>query len=246
MKKLIFFSGCSKESFSGVAGGLRVLLRHGFDVTLEDSDGNNSLNFLSKLLDRKLYEEATQLAKIILQQPNSDANGVNASGRTLLSYSVTHGDVTADLTRLLLNHGAQVLPLRASQGSDADDVARERDSSAFTWFLRAAIRRQDLEASRVTLNLLCDALAVDTEFMRTHVLSTMLHLGQQSSGANSSGLASLFVQLKSIMAPYWRQPLPLRYLCVTRIRASLGPKKIMPGVQDLNLPASLLDHLLLC
>ena len=218
-------------------------MRHGFDVTLEDCDGNNSLVLLSKLLDRKLFNEAVTIAEAILQHPKCDANCVNKSGRGLLSYSVTHGDAAADLTRLLLNHGAQVLPVRASQGCDANEVARERESSAFTSFLRAVMRRQDLESSHVTLKLLCDALAVDTEFMRTHVLSTMLHLGQQSSGANSAGMASLFVELKSTMSPYWRQPLPLRYLCVSRIRDALGPKKILTGAQDLKLPSSLLQHL---
>ena len=237
--------GCSKESFDSVARSVAVLLRHGFDVTVDDCDGNNPLNFLHKLLDRKLFAEALRLAEVLLQQPKCDANAVNASGRSLLSYSVTHGDATADLTRLLLNHGAEVLPLRASLGCDADDVARERDSSAFTWFLRAAIRRQDLQTSRVTLRLLCDALAVDPEFMRTHVLSTMLHLGQQSSGANSAWLAALFIELKSTMCVYWRQPLPLRTLAVSRIRGALGPKKILTGARHLNLPSSLIEHLLL-
>jgi ankyrin repeat protein len=220
-----------------------MLLRHGFDVTLEDCDGNNSLNFISKLLERRLYNEALQLARILLQQRACDANRVNAAGRSLLSQSVTHGDACADLTRLLLNYGAQVLPFRASPSSDADDVARERDASAFTWFLRTAMRHQDLSASRVTLRLLCDALAVDAEFMRRHVLSTMLHLGQQSNGANSASLASLFVQIKSAMTPFWRQPLSLRHACVARIRASLGPKNMIEGGRQLNLPPSLLRHL---
>ena len=226
-----------------MTNAVTILLRHGLDVTLEDCDGNNSLSFLARLLDRQLFDEALQLAKILLRTPKCDANSVNSLGRSLLSHSVSHGDACADLTRLLLNHGAQVLPFRAAHGCDACDVSRERDSSAFTWFLRAAMRCQDLSQSSVTLKLLCDALAIEPEFMRTHVLSTMLHLGQQSGGASSPSMASLFVDLKSFMAPYWRQPLPLRYLCINRIRGALGPKNITKGAQELNLPSSLLGHL---
>jgi len=239
----LFRLGCSKESFDSVFDSTCILLRHGFDVRLEDVDGNSPLNFISKLLDRKLFREALELSKIILQDPRCDSNSVNTFGRSLLSQSVTHGDDCVDLTRLLLNNGASVFPFRATPESNADDVTRERDASAFTWYLRTAMRQQDLSASSLTLKLLCDAMAVEPELMRTHVLSTMLHLGQQSSGANSSRLASLFIELKSVMAPYWRQPLPLRCLCVNRIRRALGPKHIATRAQQLNLPSSLIGHL---
>ena len=110
-------------------------------------------------------------------------------------------------------------------------------------FLRSAMRHRNLSICHVTLKLLCDALAVQPEFMRTHVLSTMLHLGQESSGATSPRMAALFVELKLFMTPYWRQPLPLRYLCVNRIRGALGPKNISSGALQLELPSTLLKHI---
>ena len=236
-------SGCSKESFDIVSRVTRTLLRHGLDVSLKDNDGNTSLTFLARLLDKQLYTEGFELATILLQDVRCNANSTNSQGRSLLSFSVTHGDASADLTRKLLNHGAQVLPYRAVSGSDATSVLRERESSAFSWFLRSAMRHRNLSICHVTLKLLCDALAVQPEFMRTHVLSTMLHLGQESSGATSPRMAALFVELKLFMTPYWRQPLPLRYLCVNRIRGALGPKNISSGALQLELPSTLLRHI---
>ena len=131
----------------------RTLLRHGLDVSLKDNDGNTSLTFLARLLDKQLYTEGFELATILLQDVRCNANSTNSQGRSLLSFSVTHGDASADLTRKLLNHGAQVLPYRAGSGSDATSVLRERESSAFSWFLRSAMRHRDLSICHVTLKL---------------------------------------------------------------------------------------------
>lgn len=236
-------NGCNKETFEDVFEAATVLLHHGLDVTLEDNDGNTCLTYLGVLLERQLFAEGLELAKLFLNDSRCNSNHLNRSARSLLSYSAAQGDACSDLTRLLLNHGAQVWPFRAPTGCDASDVIRERDASAFTAFFRAAMSGQGLSNSQVTLRLLCDAMGAEPEFMRTHVLGTMLHLGQLSSGATSPWMVALYVQIKAFMAPYWQQPSSLRYLCTNRIRAALGPKNIISGAEALNLPTSLLSYI---
>ncbi len=63
------------------------------------------------------------------------------------------------------------------------------------------------------------------------------------NGATNPSMANLFLQLKSYMSDYWRQPLSLRYLCVNTIRGSLGPRNIIKGAQQLKIPSSLICNL---
>jgi hypothetical protein len=227
------FTGCSKENVKCVLEATQMILNQSElkpDVA-EFKDQDTPLTSLRHLLDRNLPQESLlHLASFYLAQFNADH--INGHQRTLLTYSVATGDSVLELTRLLLNHGALVLPPRSKNTL--------RDRSAFTWLLKSLMREQSIEKHRDTLLLLCQNMTevVGPEVMRTHVLSTMVHLGH-----SASVMAPLFLQIRSFVAPFWSQPLPLVHLARSSIRHSLGPKNVASGVTKLNLPPSLSQYL---
>ncbi len=202
------------------------------------------------LLSNGLYAEATEIARLILDGCDDAkeiaANSCDSDGRTLLSYSVSHADRSADLTRLLLNHGARVWPteevsegggVAASSGSDVIcKLARERRKSAFAWYLRAAMERHfESTDDCETVRLLGLAMGEEPARMRRHVARTMMQLGR---GAAVNG--PLFLRLKLALLHHWATPPTLRIQCARSVRRSLGPKRLNDGgVTRLGLPAKL-------
>jgi len=232
--------GCSKENFALVEEAVELLLsQNNLNPTTftcnpdiyDSQDHNSPLTGLHVLLDRNMPQASlVKLAQLLLAH-DFNADHINGQERTLLTYSVSKGDSALDLTRCLLNHGALILPARSN-------VVRDR--SAFTWLVRSLMKEQSLDSHRETILLLCQNMAevVGPEAMRSHTLSTMIHLGH-----SASVMAPLFLQLKSILAPFWSQPLDLVHLCRSSIRHSLGPKNLSLGTTKLNLPPSLSQYL---
>ena len=223
----------------------KVLLTSGADPSATDADGNTPLLQLRSLLDAELFSEAAEVAGILINESGCDVNAINACDRTILSYSVAHADSSIALTRLLLNSGAQVWPDVAAQtaasqqsSSTIDALAREKDLSAFTWFLRALMRREHvtLDDAEETLYLLCIVMGEQPSRMRQHVHRTMMQLGRSRS-LNGP----LFRKIHSAMIPYWARPQELRYICLKSIRKSLGPKRLSSGgaTSRLSLPKKL-------
>ena len=218
----------------------KVLLEFGADVEAKDNDGNTPLLQLGSLLENGLFPESEAIAKILITDHGCDVNAINSRDRTILSYSVTYGDRSIALTRLLLNSGAKVWPdvTVASQCNTIDVLAREKDLSAFTWFLRSLMRRENvtLEDADETLYLLCTIMGEQPSRMRQHVHRTMMQLGKSRS-LNGP----LFRKIHSIMIPYWARPQDLRYICLKSIRKSLGPKRLSSGgaTSKLSLPKKL-------
>jgi len=227
--------GCSKENFALVVEAAELLLCQYADTCnpdIYDSEEHNSpLTGLHVLLDRNLPQASLVKLATLLLAHDFDANHINGGERTLLTYSVSKGDSCLDLTRCLLNHGALILPARSN-------IVRDR--SAFTWLVRSLMKEQSLDSHKETILLLCQNMAEvnGPEAMRSHTLSTMIHLGH-----SASVMAPLFTQLRSLIAPFWGQPLDLVHLCRNSIRRSLGPKNISLGVTQLNLPPSLSHYL---
>ncbi len=206
---------------------------------------------LHHLLRRGLHAEAARAAAVILQSDPSAANAVDpATGRTLLTFSAECADRSADLTRLLLSYGAKVCPGREvgccpEERSEnlVADLGRERESSAFTWFLRGAMARcalsdsgGDLSDAEQTVALLGAAMGEEPERMRRHVTRIMLALGR---GAALNG--ALFLQLRLRLSPWWRRPQPLKHQSARRVRRALGPKRLgeEKAVATLGLPEKL-------
>ena len=156
----------------------KVLLESGADVEARDDEGNTPLLQLRSLLDAGLFAEAEIIADVLINERGCDANAINSRDRTILSYSVAHADSSVALTRLLLNSGAQVWPdvTQASQSNTIDNLAREKDLSAFTWFLRSLMRREHvtLDNAGETLSLLCVVMGEQPSRMRQHVHRTMM------------------------------------------------------------------------
>ena len=236
---MIFFPGKVRTSLPEIA---KVLLVSGADPSATDADGNSPLLQLRSLLDAELFSEAAEVAEILINEYGCDVNAINSCDRTILSYSVAHADSSVALTRLLLNSGAQVwpdvTPTSSQSGSTIDALAREKDLSAFTWFLRALMRREHvtLDDAEETLYLLCIVMGEQPARMRQHVHRTMMQLGRSRS-LNGP----LFRKIHSAMIPYWARPQELRYICLKSIRKSLGPKRLSSGgaTSRLSLPKKL-------
>lgn len=231
---VLLFLGCSKENVSLILKAAELLLSENIDLGLaENRDEDTALTQLHLLMDRNVPEESlVALASALLSAKKAaNVDHINGQQRTLLTYAVAQGDAFLSLTRNLLNRGARVLPARS-------DILRDR--SAFTWLVKAVMARQDLEGHKATLQVLCQNMAEveGPEVMRSHVLSSMIHLGH-----SATVMGPLFVELRSLVAPFWSQPLALIHLCRRSIRHALGPKNVSEGVAHLSLPPSLSQYL---
>lgn len=220
-----------------------ILLYIGYDTTLEDHQGNNAITSVQHMLAKGLFTEATILAHLLLLA-KCNVNHVNMQDRTLLSYSVSKGDLSAPLTRMLLNFGAKVWPADHVHPSDCDVIEmihRERERSTFTWFLRA-LMEQKIGMSDVneTIYLLGTAMGEEPNFMRKHVTRTMLQLGQYFNA-----MGPLFHEVKQRLAPYWTRPQPLKFLCLKQVRHLIGPKNMSDAqhLSNLEVPQSILQFL---
>jgi len=220
---------------------VRTLLDAGASLDQRDTQGNTPLLSVSKLLERKQFIEAAEIAQMMLTRNSCDVNQVNEQGRSLLSFSVTYLDDSAELTRILINHGARVWPGPAPvAGTSVAEINRDKEQSAFTWFLRAVINQRGLSNSDSTLNCLCHEMGRQPARMKSHVIRVML-----SEGKYPRVLGPVFMQLKLTMAPFWTEPQHLRYLAWNSVRRSLGPKRLGPGSQQLGLPTPLTQYLTL-
>jgi hypothetical protein len=229
---------------------VRTLLAAGASVRLTDSGGNTPLTCLQHLLRQERMQEAADIAELLLSstaadQDNGggcDVNWVNQEGRSLLSYSVSYLDASAELTRVLVNHGGRVWPHPApSQPLSVAAITADREESAFTWFLRTVISLPDpLGRAEATLACLCHEMGRDPARMKAHVLRVLL-----AEGRHPRVLGPLYLQLKLTMAPFWSEPQQLRYLAWKSVRRSLGPKRLNAGSRQLGLPSPLRRYLTL-
>ena len=175
-----------------------------------------------------------------------------ADGRSLLSRAVSAGGGRgADLARLLVNFGAKVWPDKDVEALEEEEeeeeeeeyvrkpkrkkeenkvvcgLNKEREQSAFTWFLRHLIQEQNknnadpevlLERYSEVTALLGNAMGQeDPARMRAHVARAMM---QEGRCARAEG--PLFRALKARLAPHWRRPQALKFLCLREVRAGLG------------------------
>ena len=230
-----------------LVGIVRTLLAAGASVTLTDSGGNTALTCLQHLLRQERLPDAAGIAELLLStiaassDQSCDVNWVNQEGRSLLSYSVSYLDASAELTRVLVNHGGRVWPHPApSAPLSVDAITADREESAFTWFLRTVISLPDLGRAEATLACLCHEMGRDPTRMKAHVLRVLL-----SEGRHPRVLGPLYLQLKLTMAPFWSEPQQLRYLAWKSVRRSLGPKRLNAGSRQLGLPSPLRRYITL-
>jgi len=198
------------------------LLQAGVRLDQRDEEGNTALLALTHLLEKREWSLAAHIATLFCTRSDCDVNSVNLQGRSLLSISVSYLDDSIELTRVLINAGARVWPDdRLSAPESVEEIQRDSETSAFTWFLRSVINQRGLENSEATLECLCHEMGRSAERMKSHVVRVML-----SEGRHPRVLGPVFLKLKMIMAPFWTQPQHLTYLAWNSVRRSLGPKRL--------------------
>ena len=235
-----------------------MLLDMGANPSIKDKNNNTVLHLINLLLDQQRYSESLELAQILLRndQMLEEINLVNNLNKTILAYSVTHGDKNIELSRLLINNGALIYPepeqpnnynnsnakSEKSENEIVEIITKEHQQSVFKSFLAALMEHRDLDDMKETLDLLCHTMAVDDNpsRMKKHVLRAMLIEGK---AFNAHG--PLFIRLKRLMAPYWSRPLTLKYSCMKQIRRSMGPKRLSRrGTSKLSLPGKLQKYIM--
>jgi hypothetical protein len=222
---------------------VELLLSSGASLELRDSLGNSPLNCLSYLLPQERSQDAAQLCELLLSYPDSycDVNSINSAGRSLLSCSVSYLDTSAELTRILVNHGGQVWPRPApSAPISVPALDQDREQSGFTWFLRAVVQANSLDGAENTLTCLCHEMGRDPARMKSHVMRVLLR-----EGKHPRVLGPLYAQIRLAMTPFWSEPQQLRYLAWNSIRKSIGPKRLNRDSKHLGLPSPLRKYLTL-
>ncbi|KAH9012837.1 A designed selected ankyrin repeat protein in complex with the Map kinase Erk2 [Lactarius deliciosus] len=95
---------------------VRLLLDHGADACLRDNDGNTALHWAA-------YGGHLEVCRILLER-NVEANSLNDEGSAPLHQASEGLKVgSADIVRLLLDHGADV-HVRNLSGKTPSEVAR--------------------------------------------------------------------------------------------------------------------------
>ena len=107
-------------------------------------------------------------------------------------------------------------------------------SILFFSFLKAVVRCRNVDGAAVTADLLGRTMGSRPEAFRSLVLRSMVRHGRCVRV-----LGPVFVQLKSILSPYWRQPHPLRYAAWNVIRRHSNAGQL----KQLALPPPLLRYL---
>lgn len=194
-------------------------------MNVKDARGETALSYVKILLRKGCFRLAHQAASHLIERGalvDAEDNG----RQTLLSHAVASLDAASDLTRLLLNRGADVWH---KNGGD----------SPFGSFLQAVVRCRCVDEARVTADLLGRTMGARPEAFRSLVLRSMVRHGRCVRV-----LGPVFVQLKAILSPYWRQPPPLRYAAWTVIRKRASPARSWTrDLQQLGLPPPILRYL---
>lgn len=191
---------------------------------MRDERGETALSSIKILLRRGCYRIAF-LAACHLLDRGAKVDAEDNGHQTLLFHSVASLDAASDLTRLLLNRGADVW-------------YKSEGDSPFGSFLQAIIRRRCVEGASVTADLLGRMMGNRPEAFRLLVLRSMIRHGRYVRV-----LGPVFVQLKSLLSPYWKQPPSLRYAAWSAIRHHSTGNSWARELQELGLPPSTLRYL---
>ena len=195
---------------------VRVLVSaHPGDNLTTDDHGDTGLTMVRHILDAGLVERAQMVAETLLEH-GADPRHRNMCGWSLLAYSLSHQDVSIELTRTLLNHDAYVLP--------ASSVA-VTSSSPFRVFLSSVVRSQSLANAGETLALLGEVMGRLPARMKAHVPACLL---AEARYPNLHTLA-VFREVQERLAPYWSSPSSLLHLSLHASRRRLGLKRLNSG-----------------
>ena len=241
------------------------LIGQGVGVNSCDNKGDSPLTLVRGLLDLNQFRLATDLASLLVKA-GADVNHANLEGRTLLACSLAHLDNSFQLTTLLINAGARILPtpgqirahlplntfLRAVlfQHCDTEQSLLNCDKtlcdnpSASEYSLNKTYISHDMSTKGYgkVLCLLATSLSADPARMKQAVEAGLV----AEARFPNSALPRLVESLRKSFAAYWTQPSSLSTLCLHRIRKSLavaGGGGVLAGVDRLQLPARVKSYL---
>ncbi|XP_018019103.1 uncharacterized protein LOC108675592 [Hyalella azteca] len=215
---------------SGFLEALTLLLEAGASPQGRDTAGATPLLYLKLLLREGLYGPAAAAAQRLLDA-GAEVDAANDQGRTLLSYSLCCGDRSLALTRLLLNHGADIW------GNPHHDW----DHSAFLYLFKTAMLCRSVAPLTATLSLIGRLMSGQPRRMRLHLQRNVTRHGR--CHAVLSGVST---ELVRFMEPYYKRPQPLGALAALAIRGALpSTSSVAASVARLPLPHKLQRQLAL-
>lgn len=194
-----------------------VRLLVGAKVGINDNDdhGDSPLTMVRYMLEDGNFEEAKEVAEILLDE-GADPNHRNVCGWSTLGYSAIHQDSSLSLTRSLLNSGAKILPI--------DDKDMKTDQP-FRVLLRSIIKCQSLDNGRESIKLFGQVMSQNPQEMAVHVQTAIVAEGSLIT-ANAPVLIK---EIQSTLSILWLRPKPLRLLSLQASRRKLGLKRLNSG-----------------
>ncbi|KAF2355659.1 SOCS box domain [Trinorchestia longiramus] len=215
---------------AGFLDALSILLESGASPLECDNAGATPLLYVKILLKEGLYSIAAAVAEKLLKA-GASVDAANDQGRTLLSYSLCCGDRALALTRVLLNHGANIW----------GNPHRDWDHSAFLYIFKTAMLCHSVSSLTVTLSLVCRLMSAHPSRMRSHLQRNVTRHGR--CHAVFSGVSC---ELLRFMEPYYKKPQSLSSLAGLTVRASLpAATNIATSVTKLPLPPKIKRQLAL-
>ena len=112
---------------------VRKLLERGAKVNSTDMKEDTPLTLIRHLLLSSQFELAADLADLLIKA-GADVNHTNAAGQTILSSSLQHLDASIQLTRILINADARIIP--------SSQVGYSHPNLPLNTFLRALLYSQ--------------------------------------------------------------------------------------------------------
>lgn len=197
---------------------VRLLVEAKVGINDNDDHGDSPLTMVRHMLEDGKFEEAKEVAEILLDQ-GADPNHRNVCGWSALAYSVIHQDSSLNLTRSLLNCGGKILPF------DDKDMQTDQPYLPLRVLLRSIIKCQSLDNARESIKILGQVMSQNPKKMKEHVQTSIVAEGSLIT----SNAPVLFEEIQSTLSYFWLRPKPLLHLSLQASRRKLGLKRLNSG-----------------
>ena len=212
------------------------------NVNHVDLNGDTALTLIGQKISTLENSEMYLICHIVANfvRMGADIHHKNKKGMCLLSYSLKHLDYSIELTRMLLNNGA--------------DMLKDRESSQnypLAVFIRTIIEQGALDNTERSIHLLGSVLSAKSsrtanDFLESCILSTLLAEAKYPR----SNVPNLIIELKEKFEYYWSEPATLQNISIHTIREALAnnlnpDRKIFidDQIENLLMPVKLTNYL---
>ena len=168
---------------------VRLLVEAKVGINDNDDHGDSPLTMVRHMLEDGKFEEAKEVAEILLDQ-GADPNHRNVCGWSALAYSVIHQDSSLNLTRSLLNCGGKILPF------DDKDMQTDQPYLPLRVLLRSIIKCQSLDNARESIKILGQVMSQNPKKMKEHVQTSIVAEGSLIT----SNAPVLFEEIQSTLS----------------------------------------------